>query len=85
MKFQDHIALTVHTNRLQQASRAIASLSKTMEAPPHSFNFDGCTFEGKDAIAIKHAVLGELAAISADAQLNLEAGGITFHDDKASA
>jgi hypothetical protein len=85
MLLADQIALTQHTNRLQAASVAIQSGSKSQQEPNMTFDFGGARFGGDDAVHLMNTVLGALSQIADSAKAALVKGGIEFPTDPVPA
>lgn len=80
MKFKDHAALNMHTNRLQASSQAAAMCEASMKEPQQFFEYAGQRFIGPDAMLIKHALLTALLSLTDEAMDALKRGGIEFEE-----
>lgn len=81
MKFAQQVNLTVNTNRLQAASRALVACDASLKDQNQTFEFAGASFGGPDAIFIKRGLMDALGQIADDARSALRAGGVEFDDD----
>lgn len=78
MKFADHAALNLHTNRLQSASAAMMTTDASMKEEVQVFDFAGHRFVGPDAMLLKRCLFQALGGIAEDATNALKKGGISF-------